>query len=226
MMKASRWFTEDQKQSVQAAVLSAEQATSGEIIPVVATRSGCYERGEDIFGLLFSIGLLSACWFAYPLLIPGNENWGEIWTGQLPLFVIIAILLTGFLIGTKLAVMFPSLAVLLISKQQMQQAVERKAIEAFHHFKLSDTRDGTGVLIYISLYEHMVTVLGDSGISEKIDPQAWHEICSNTVNDIKQGKPADAMINAITCCGDILATHFPIQPDDTNELGNELQLID
>ena len=37
---------------IEAAIGEAEQKTAGEIVPVVATASGRYDRGEDLFGLV------------------------------------------------------------------------------------------------------------------------------------------------------------------------------
>ncbi len=108
----------------------------------------------------------------------------------------------------------------------MQEDVERSAIEAFHRFRLSETQDATGILIYVSLFEHMVTVMGDQGINQKMSQTAWQEVCSLTLQGIKKGNPTDGLVNSIQQCGLLLAENFPIAPDDKNELANQLQLID
>ncbi len=225
MKKANRFFSEEQKALIQAAVSAAEKTTSGEIIPVVATQSNRYDRAEDIFGLFFAMITLVICWLSYERMAPIQVEWGVTQSNQLSLLPIITIVLIGFFLGTKIATMYPSLGLIFIAKKLMKTEVERCAIEAFHRFKLAETKDATGILIYVSLFEHMVTVLGDSGINEKIEPDNWQDICDIAIQGIKNGDPAEGLVNAIEQCGALLSKHFPIQPDDENELGNELQLI-
>ena len=51
MQQASTLFNEEQQQQVERAVQAAEGLTSCEVVPVVATASGRYDRPEDIVGL-------------------------------------------------------------------------------------------------------------------------------------------------------------------------------
>jgi len=39
---------------------------------------------------------------------------------------------------------------------------------------------------------------------------------------IKKGEACDALCRTITDIGQILAEHFPVKPDDTNELPDEV----
>ena len=108
----------------------------------------------------------------------------------------------------------------------MREEVGRKALEAFHQFRIRGTQGATGVLIYVSLYEHNVRVLGDEAISEKLKQQDWDDVCNLVVEGMKSKQPAEKLVEAIEICGQLLAEHFPIEEDDQNELPNKLQLID
>lgn len=226
MKTASRFFSNTQIQLIETAISEAEKSTSGEIIPVVATVSGRYDRAEDIFGLLFALISLTVCWLYFQQVIAVEEQWSQGMSIQLTLLPIIAIVLFGFFVGTILATIFPSLRLVFIAKKQMQEEVERSAGEAFHRFRVHQTEASTGILIYVSLYEHMVTVIGDSRINEKIQQSVWDEVCVLTVQGIKKGTPTEGLINTIERCGLLLAEYFPVLPDDDNELSNELQLVD
>ena len=50
----------------------------------------------------------------------------------------------------------------------MDEAVRARAIRAFHEHGLHRTAEGTGVLVFASLFEREAVVLGDRGIHEKI----------------------------------------------------------
>ncbi len=226
MKKASQLFSDTQKTRIEAAVAEAEKTTSGEIIPVVATVSGRYDRAEDLFGLAFALISLVVCWMLFQEVVPVEGQWGNGMTPRLSLPGIVLIIVSGFFGGMILATVCPVLRLFFIAKQEMREEVERSAAEVFYRFRVRETQASTGIMIYISLYEHMVTVLGDSGINEKLPQSAWQDVCVIAVEGMKKGKPADGLIDAIERCGMLLAEHFPIAADDKNELSNELRLIE
>lgn len=82
------------------------------------------------------------------------------------------------------------------------------------------TRDETGVLIFISVFEHTVTILADRGINTKVQDGQWNGIVKNIVQGIKQKRHADAICEAVKNIGEILKKHFPVKQDDTDELKN------
>jgi putative membrane protein len=224
MKTASTLFNEQQRQFIAAAVTEAEQGTAGEIVPVVATVSGRYDRAEDLFGLLLGLVALVVIW----VLFQGTTEtaWAAGHTPTLGLAAVIAIIVAGFLVGATLATRFPVLRLPFIPPREMRHEVERRALEAFQRYRIRTTRGGTGVLIYVSLYEHMVRVVGDDAVTEKISLEDWEGICRLVVDGMKADNAAQGLTLAIRQSGELLARHFPILPDDHNELSNELILID
>jgi len=166
MKRASTLFNEQQRQFIAAAVTEAEQGTAGEIVPVVATVSGRYDRAEDLFGLLLGLVAVVVIWLLFQDTT--ETAWAAGYTPTLGLAAVIAIIVAGFLVGASLATRFPVLRLPFIPPREMRQEVERRALEAFHRYRIRTTRGGTGVLIYVSLYEHMVRVVGDDAVTEKI----------------------------------------------------------
>jgi len=65
-------------------------------------------------------------------------------------------------------------------------------------------------------------VLADRGINAKVETGTWQEIVQALSAGLKRNQACDAFCNAIARCGEILATHFPRQPDDEDELPNRL----
>jgi putative membrane protein len=225
MKKASAWFTESDRKALAEDIARAESATTGEIVPVVATASGNYDRAEDLFGLVFALISLSVYW-----LLRGVAPFGSKWSSGpaegLSLPVVLSIVVVAFIVGAVLATAIPSLRTPFIPKSEMGKEVERRAAEAFHRFRIRNTAGATGVLIYVSLFEHAVRVFGDNAINEKVDQKTWQEICELVVDGIRKGEPAGGLSAGILRCGEVLARHFPIDPGDKNELVNTLHLID
>jgi putative membrane protein len=224
MKTASTLFNEQQRQLIEAAVTEAEQGTVGEIVPVVATVSGRYDRAEDLFGLLLGLVALVVIWVLFQDTT--ETAWAAGHTPTLGLAAVTAIIVAGFLAGASLATRFPVLRLPFIPPREMRQEVERRALEAFQRYRIRTTRGGTGVLIYVSLYEHMVRVVGDDAVTEKISREDWEGICHLVVDGMKADNAAQGLTLAIRQSGELLARHFPILPDDHNELSNELILID
>ena len=223
MKKASSLINAEDKKAVEAAIAAAERMTAGEIVPVVATVSGRYDRAEDLFGLLFAIVVLTAFWMLF------QDTTEAAWSAQttvLGLPTVAGILVGSFVVGAALATHFPVLRLPFIARAEMIEEVERRALEAFQRERIRDTSVGTGLLIYVSLYEHLVKVIGDDAVAAKLSPEELEDICALVVDGLKNGRPAEGLQQAVKKTGELLAPHLPPRTGDANELANHLILID
>jgi len=100
------------------------------------------------------------------------------------------------------------------------EEVEEAAINAFFRQGLYRTRDANGVLLFISVFEHKVWLLADQGIHEKVPQAEWDALVARITRGIREGHRTDAICSAIETIGQLLETHFPVKPDDTDELKN------
>lgn len=107
---------------------------------------------------------------------------------------------------------------------QKQAAVERRATRAFMRLGIQQTRDRTGVLIFISLAEQCVVVRADKAINEKVLPGTWEKLTDQIIRGMKSQKPTQGICTAVEEAGNVLAEHFPRKNDDTNELTNGVQM--
>jgi len=224
MIKASSRFDHEDRRRVEAAVAEAERSTCGEIVPVVATASGRYDRAEDLFGLLLGLASLAVVWAICQDVV--ETPWAPSPTPALGLSWIIGILVAGFVVGAALATRFPMLRLPLVPRGEMREEVEHRALEAFQRHRVRTTAGGTGVLIYVSLYERMVRVVGDDAIAAKLTSQDWQAVCDLVVAGMKTGRATEGLEAGIRKAGELLSRHFPIRPDDVDELPNTLVLID
>ena len=226
MKKADQIFSEKDKALIADAIRNAEQKTSAEIVPVVASASGRYDRAEDIFGFFISLMFVSIGWLTCPYMHAVAE-WGQgTLLSSAGLIPVLITMVAGFAVGSALASYFPLLRLPFTPQKEMDEEVRRAAEAAFMSSKIRKTAGGTGILLYISLYEHRVMVLTDDGITEKLPKQNWENICEVIVSGMKNNKPVEALEEAISRCGVILSGSLPRKEDDVDELGNELVLID
>jgi putative membrane protein len=107
-----------------------------------------------------------------------------------------------------------------ISRERTEAEVERAAFTHFFAAGLQATRDAIGVLIYISVLERKVWILGDRGINEQLPPQTWKDIVSRLTTGIREKQSCAALCATIEEIGMLLHAHFPPKEDDRNELSD------
>lgn len=200
-------ITEHDKQRIAAAVKQAESATSGEIVPLIVGASDPYRHADLAGGILGQVvAVIAGLW-----LIPAFD-----YTHAIVLMV------AGFLVGYVVTRFTPFLKRALLGQKAISEEVYQRALQAFFELGIADTRDRTGVLIMVSLLERRVQVIADKGINEKVAAGSWDQLVEDVLHGIGQGSLIAGLEKAIAHCAQILGKEFPIQADDTNELGNEL----
>ena len=103
-----------------------------------------------------------------------------------------------------------------------KKSIRDLAAEEFYKLGMADTRDKTGILIYILLSKREFYILADSGINEKVEQSTWDNIRNEMQAQFKHGDYLEGIISTINKVGTILGNHFPIKDDDTNELSNKV----
>lgn len=205
MITASDFFTDQEKQRIEAAVREAEKRTSGEIVPMVVDAAYHYPSAEILGAGLFALALGVMLSWAFG----GSSVWIF-----LPVFALAYFpfkMLIRYLLPLKRRLLHPA---------EIAAEVEEKALVSFLEKGLHHTRDHTGVLILICLLERRVHVLADRGINAVVPPDTWKEIVTAVTAGIREGKACDALCTAIGRCGDLLEKNFPVKADDTDELPN------
>ena len=98
------------------------------------------------------------------------------------------------------------------------------AEKEFYRLNMHQTRDKTGILLFFLLGERKFHILADKGINEKVDSGVWQEVSDKIQENFKNGYFGKGIIEGINDVGKLLSEHFPIKPDDKNELTNRVVL--
>mmetsp|Transcript_21194 Transcript_21194/g.9739 ORF Transcript_21194/g.9739 Transcript_21194/m.9739 type:complete len:225 (-) Transcript_21194:1229-1903(-) len=115
---------------------------------------------------------------------------------------------------------------IIVPKKLMQKKVNERAMRHFIESGVCYTKYRTGILIFISMLEHKVELLADSGINEKIPQERWNKIVAHIIEGIRHNKLADHLSQAILECGILLEQFFPIKSNDVNELSDNIELLE
>ena len=209
---------------VSAAVRAAEGGTSGEIVTIVADRSHKFEDVALIYTGLAAlfVPILFAAWPALPLGIVAQwaGGWGDTEIRDLMLLNFAAMALVSATVFGLLQI--ESLRLRLTPRAKRRRCVRARAIDLFKVGAQARTTGRTGILIYLSLGEHMAEIIADEAIHSKVDPALWGDAMIAMVAEVREGRIADGMIAAIAQVGVILSNHLPRSVDDDNELPDRL----
>jgi putative membrane protein len=215
MSMISRHFPATDLQRVRDEVADAEKQTSGEIVPYIVERSDRYDSAVWRAGMLTSfltIGLIA-------ILRTTTDLWLTIGVTGTALTGLLAGIIAMFC-----TLLVPSVMRFFAGKELMDRRVAQRASEAFLAEEVFLTRERTGILVFVSLLEHRITVLGDSGINAKVAPKDWIDIRDQAIGFFRKGRPADGLVAAIRLSAALLVAHgFAGKPDDSNELPDRIR---
>ncbi len=225
MQLASQSLSADERQQICRAVAQAESVTSAEIVPVVATSSGRYDRAEDMVGLWFGAVALAIAWIVWPQVEREHGSWGGI-----PVWIDIAVLVVsmvlGFVIGAFLASRVGWLRRLFTHRTMLREEVESRARRVFFDARVHHTETRGGMLIYVSLFERQAVLLADAAIAERMGQPQIDSLCGKLTDRLRGGSLSAALCETITDCGQQLAKSLPRQANDVNELPDALVILD
>lgn len=196
-------------EQVESAIAMAEGRTSGEIVPMVVKRSSTIGHVPIIVFLL--------TWLTCEILDLATAVGLDIghWSWEL-IYAFVAFCSAAILSR------FTFVQRWLINSIDRIHQVNMRAELEFFEANLSNTKEKTGILIFVSLMEHRVTVLADSGIASKLPSSTWDEVVKRILKGIKTKNLGEGLSDGVALCGDVLALHFPRSFDDKNELHDHL----
>ena len=212
-MSIKKKFSEKDLVDIEQAVKDAESKTSGEIVPFVAECSDVY--AETVWQFGFIVFVFNTLFFTlltpYFSILSNPKIMACFTIGISMLFVVILIFCRP-------------LRMLLTFYDRKKMRVKDAAEQRFLSEEVFATRERTGILIYLSLAERRVEIIGDSGINAKVEKEKWQAIADVIVNGMKKKQYKQCLIDAIGMCGDLLQqANVQRRDDDTNELSDSLR---
>jgi putative membrane protein len=208
------------------AIAEAETKTSGEIFCVVARESGAYAEVPFAWAAIVALlgpplalvagfrpaaigqalsGFASGGWVA--------AHAGGVGGAVLAALIGYALVQLVLFVAALVIVSIPQIRRLLTPGSVKRDHVHAKAVEQFAH-RLHQTSGRTGVLIFASLAERRVQVIGDEDIHAKGGDVVWDNAIAAALAKIKHGDIAGGLVEAVKICGKSLAEHFP--PDGSS----------
>jgi putative membrane protein len=210
-MRIRSLFSEVDIEAIRKATAAAESRTGGEIVPYIVER--VFDRDWARWRGA-TLGALGAALIAGVVHSVGGYWAGfGVWWITLPTVVGAGF---GFLVAG-----LDGIGRRLIPEDHLERGVRLRAEAAFLDEEVFATRDRTGILLFLALYEHRAVVLADEGIHRAVPEDVWQGLIDELIAGIKAGRAAGSLIEAVTRCGELLEQYeVARRPDDEDELSD------
>ena len=197
------------RQMIADAIRAAEARTSGEIVAVIASESASYLSVPVLVAALIA---LVAPW---PFIV---FTWFTVqWIYGMQLLVFLVVL----------SVLMPRPVRFLCVPQSIQRSrAHNRAIEQFLVHEIDSSIGRNGALVYVSVAERYAEIVSDTRLHSTISPSEWQSIVDDMTVLIGDGKPGEAIADAITKIGAIMAKHLPSTASDVRRLPDHLIVLD
>jgi len=203
-------LTELDKKDIAQAIQEAEKKTSGEIVTVLARRSGRY-IGTSLTAAAMCALLLPLLYvFIFsPYLMDGSLY-----------------LIFGFQIITFMGVfhLFDEtlLSVKFTPKSFQKYRAQNKAHAQFYKQGLHLTKDRAAIMLFVSFAERYVEIIADEGINKKVKQKTWDNLIGDFTQKIHARRVKEAFLSSIQKSEKLLIKHYPAKRKNPNELTNLL----
>jgi putative membrane protein len=186
-----------------------EKETDAELVTVLAKRADDYYYIPTLWAAVIALLLPILIKFT-PLWLTGDELLLMQWT----VFIVLAVVFH-----------IPFIMMKLVPKKVRYWRASSLARRQFMENNLHHTKNGMGVLIFVSEAEHYVEIIADQGISQHVSNDEWLIIVNAFVGNVKAGQTKEGFLNCINSCGALLKQHAPAS-EDKNELPNHLIVLE
>ncbi|MBV6324390.1 TPM domain-containing protein [Duganella violaceipulchra] len=105
------------------------------------------------------------------------------------------------------------------------QSSRARAIDIFSQYRIWDTEQNNGVLIYLLLADRSVEIVADRGIHGKAGAHEWERICHQMETAFRQGDYEAGVLSGIEAVTLHLKQHYPADGEVKNELPNQVLVL-
>ena len=203
-------------------IRAAETGTSAEIVCVLAAESSDYRETPLAAGALAAL-LVPALFVTLGLGPWSDAQWlaAHVDAAEARAAASAAVLLAAqglCFAGAWLIASIRPIRLALTPGSLKRLRVRQRALEQFITKNIHRTRERTGVLLYVSLGEHMAELMADERVSERVAADAWNAPMRTLVEALHRGELKVGLIGAISECGALLAAHAPAGAENPDEL--------
>ena len=204
-------FTPEFYDQLSNVIEDVEDSTTVEIVVAASPSSGTYREGPFILAFLFTMGALAYMLFASSAYFPDYAIIPEL----------VAVFIGGFF-GFNFFITFKRL----FSRKSTRLTHAKNAASAyFTQAGMMNTRERTGMLIYLSFLEKEAIILPDAGVVNKLPEKELDKIKANFQKVFNASDVAQTILDGVRDMETPLNEHLPPGEDNPDELSNAFMMI-
>jgi uncharacterized membrane protein len=96
----------------------------------------------------------------------------------------------------------------------------QRARELFSLYRIWDTEQNCGVLIYINLADRKVEIVADRAVGRAVSAADWQAVCKAMTQGFARGEFHDSTLAGLAQLNALLTTQFPDNGSQANQLSN------
>jgi uncharacterized membrane protein len=104
-------------------------------------------------------------------------------------------------------------------------SARERARELYSHYRIWDTEENCGVLVYVNLADHKVEIVADRGVGRVISARDWQAVCRTMTQGFAQGDFHNSVIAALNQLNALLQEHYPDDGSRRNQLSDKPLVI-
>lgn len=104
------------------------------------------------------------------------------------------------------------------------ESIEQLAYKEFGRLRMHETKDRSGILLFILFEDRKYYIYGDEGIHRRAQPHTWTEIASTLHEFFHKGDFEGGITSALRMIKARVTESHPRAADDIDELSNEVTL--
>jgi uncharacterized membrane protein len=93
-----------------------------------------------------------------------------------------------------------------------------RARELFALYRIWDTEENCGVLVYINLADHKIEIVADRAAGRSLSAGEWQKVCRTMTEGFARGEFHDSTVAGLQRLNDLLAQRFPSDGSQVNQL--------
>ena len=205
----TNYFNDENRTKIGRVISRIESQSHAELVVIIKSRIQGYSEYPLVMGSVLAFVALTYFRFSPDFY----DDW-----------IIYAGTVLGFVLGAVLTGGIPGILRLLVGQKKLAKSAEIMARACFQKGGIHHTRDKTGVLIFIAIWEKQIVILPDRGVESAIPPGEWEKILKDFRGVFQAKNPANDLLAKLEGLLTVFSRYIPQVKDDINELPDNLEV--
>ena len=97
----------------------------------------------------------------------------------------------------------------------------QRAMELFAQYRIWDTEENCGVLVYLNIADRKVEIIADRAVAKRVAAEEWRAVCKTMTDGFAREQFHDSALSALHQLNELLRSHLPTNGEHKNQLSDK-----